>query len=219
METYYPVLRRAALFDGIDPADYPAMLRCLDARVRTYRAGQNVFTSGDSSWRPGIVLKGAVDVLRGDVWGNRNIIARIESGGMFGEAYAIACAGEIPVDALCADDADVLLFDWRGMLAPAPCAFHARLTQNMLGILARKNITLGDKVDVLSKRRVRDKVLAFLWPFAQNADGGAFDIPFSREEMADFLGVDRSALSAELGRMRDAELIEFTKNRFRLLAR
>lgn len=218
MKQYYSAIEKAALFAGIDGADYPAVLACLDGRVRPYHGGETVFLSGDPAGSVGVVLSGAVHILREDVSGNHIVVARMEPGDMFGEAYAFAKAGTLPVSALCVRDTEVLFLDFNRMLASGQpdCGFHALLVTNMLGILANKNILLNDRLEVLSRRRMRDKILAYLWPLAQHADGDYFEIPFNREELAGYLGVDRSALSAELGRMQNEGLIEFWKNRFRL---
>lgn len=213
-----PALGRAALFDGVDPADYDAVLACLSANIRRYGSGQAVLRAGERAGKVGIVLAGAVDIVRGDVFGNRAIVARMEPGDMFGEAYAFAGTAALPVSAVCAADSDVLLFDADRIAAPCAdgCGFHAVLIQNMLGILAQKNILLNDKLDILSRRRMRDKILTYLWRQRQQAGSDEFEIPFNREQMADYLGADRSALSAELSRMRREGLIDFHKNIFKI---
>lgn len=218
MEQYQAILMETELFAGIPQTEIPAALDCLGAHVRQYHSGQPVLQRGHAAGPVGIVLSGAVHVARIDYWGNRTIVARIEPGGMFGEAYAYAGVAELPVSVMCARRAEILWIDAARILpaVDSACAHHTALTANMLGILARKNVLLNNKLDVLSHRRMRGKILAFLQNYAAEDPSHPFEVPFNREEMADYLGVDRSALSAELSHMQAEGLVEFHKNQFRL---
>jgi CRP-like cAMP-binding protein len=214
------IVCRCPLFDGIAPAELEALLGCLCAREGRYAKGEFVFLAGDIPDRVGIVLSGAVHVVQEDYWGNRNILAQAEEGELFAESFACAEPVSMGVSVLAVEKAEVLLLDYRRIFTTcsSACVFHARLIRNMLRILARKNIGMLEKMQHLTRRTTRDKVLSYLSTQAKRHNAGEFAIPFSRQELADYLAVERSALSAELSRMRDDGLIRYKKNIFELLA-
>lgn len=174
--------------------------------------------AGDKLDALGLVLEGKVRVLQEDFWGNRAIVAQIEAGGLFAEAFCCAGLGNIPVSVLAADETRVLYLDYERVISrcPSACEFHSRLVKNMLGILARKNVTLTKKIKHVSGRRTRDKLISYLSAVAAEQGKPSFEIPFNRQELADYLAVERSAMSAELSKMRSERLVDYQKNRFTL---
>ena len=166
-----------------------------------------------------MVLAGSVRVVQEDYWGNRAILAVVEAGGLFGEAFVCARAETLPVSVVGHKEGSVLLIGRDRILpaAPAACGFHAALIANLMKILAEKNIALTRKMKHITKKTTREKVLSYLSECAVSSAGETFEIPFSRQELADYLSVERSALSATLGKMRDEGLLTFHKNRFRLM--
>ena len=167
----------------------------------------------------GIVLGGAVHVLREDFWGKRKIVARVEGGGLFGEAFACAGVEKLPISVIAAEDSEILFVNSVRIIktCPTSCTFHIRLIKNLTLLLAEKNIALIQKLECLTQPNTREKLLSYLSGQARLAGKSAFSIPFNREELADYLSVERSAMSAELSKMRDDGLVLYQKNHFELL--
>jgi CRP-like cAMP-binding protein len=206
------------LFEGIEPGELDALLNCLGAKRKNIERGEFVYRAGDAAHSVGVLLSGSVHVVQEDYWGNRSIVAHIEPGGLFAEAFASAQVTSLPVSVLAAENCAVLLIGYSRIITSCSnaCGFHARLVRNMMGILARNNVRLTRKIEHVTQRSTREKVLSFLSEQAIAA-GPEFDIPFNRQELADYLAVERSALSAELSRMSKAGLIRFNRNHFELL--
>lgn len=211
-------LALSPLFDRISESELDRMLGCLNASLKQYAKGNTIFFAGDPAVRVGVVLTGEAQVVRDDLFGNRTILANLAAGDLFGETFACAGVQVLPVGVLATSPCSVLLLDYRKIIrtCSSDCAFHSRLVENMMRILAQKNLLLSQKIEVLSARTTREKLLAYLSSQASRAGSSSFTIPFSRQALADYLCVDRSAMSAELGRMRDDGLLSFHKNRFEL---
>ncbi|MDR3051063.1 MAG: Crp/Fnr family transcriptional regulator [Oscillospiraceae bacterium] len=212
-------LLKCPLFAGIEASDLAAMLGCLSAVKRQYSKGSFVFSAGDAAAFVGIVLFGRVHILKEDFWGNRTILSEITPPQLFGEAFA--CAGEtaLPVSAMVVEDSEILMLDYRRMVATcsSACSFHTAFIKNMMLILAQRNRALVEKMEHITRRTTREKLLSYLSEQVKRQGTNAIDIPFDRQELADYLAVERSALSAELSKMRDAGLLRFHKNHFVLL--
>ena len=209
-------LARTQLFRGATPEEITPMLDCLGARVRAYEKGAYIYRMGDTPRAMGLVLKGAVRIESADAWGATAVFAHIEPGQMFAEAYA--CAPDVPmeVSAIAAQDCQVLLLDAQRVLGICPhaCERHTLLARNLLAIIARKNIGLSQRARHTAPKTIRGKALAYLSSQATLRGSRAFDIPFDRQQLADYLCVDRSALSAELSRMKRDNLIDVHKSHF-----
>lgn len=219
MEKYLDPLKNCPLFAEINGSELQTLLGCLSAVKKHYKKNEFIFMANDAATAVGIVLSGSVRILQEDFWGNRTILSHIESGGLFGEAFSCAQADRIPVSVLAAEKSDILLIDYRRIITTctSSCAFHTALIQNMLRILAEKNIMLTQKIEILTRHTTREKLLAYLSSQAIKAGSDSFQIPFNRQELADYLSVDRSAMSNELGKMRDDGIIKFDRSRFELL--
>ena len=199
------------LFRNISPADLASLLDCLDARERAYEKGAWLLRRGEWTDRLGLVLSGTVHILREDFWGSRSIVGLAGPGEIFAESYALA--GEpLEVSVLAASDARVLFL--RVETALTGCG---QLTRNLTALLAEKNLTLTRKMRHMARRTTREKLLSYLSAQALRSGGPEFDIPMDRQQLADYLAVDRSAMSAALGKLRDEGVLEFRKNHFRLL--
>lgn len=207
-----------SLFDDIDRQEMDQLLTCLSGRWESYKEGEIILMAGEKADRVGMVRFGSVLVLSDDFWGNRTILACVETGGLFGEAFSFGRVERLPVSVMASELTEVLFLDCERIvsLCPSDCAFHGRLIRNMLRILAEKNMGLVQKISHISKRNTKEKILSYLSEQAKRAGKASFTIPLDRQGMADFLAVDRSALSKELGRLRDEGRISFHKNRFRL---
>ncbi len=212
-----------SLFEGISPGETTALLECVGARERRYSRGETVIAEGDRVESIGIVAAGSVRVTRTDFEGNRMIIATFGPGSLFGESFACAGIPRSPVAVSAETDAVAVFLPFSRLLqtCETSCGFHRRLIENMIQMLARKNLALNARIEIAGLRSIREKVLAYVSSLARErgardpAKGSVtVELPFSRGELADFLCADRSALSRELGRMRDEGLIALEGRRF-----
>lgn len=219
MEKILSVLRRCPLFDAISDADLSGLLRCLNARVVFFARDAVVLGQGDAAQRIGVVLSGAVQIVRLDYFGHRSVLAHITPAQLFGEAFACAGVDALPVSAVAAQETQVLFLDSQRILnaCASPCAFHRQLIFNLMRILATKNLLLHQKIEITSRRTTRDKLLAYLLDQAQQQHSHAFDIPYDRQALADYLQVERSGLSAEISKLRSEGILACRRNHFVLL--
>jgi CRP-like cAMP-binding protein len=204
------------LFNNISANDLPSMLSCLGVKNKQYKKGNIVMHAEDNVDHVGIVLQGAVLIVKEDFAGNRSIVDRLGSYEVFAEALACAGIQKSPVTVVAAENSEIMWIQFRRIVNTCSinCMFHAKLIENMMKLLAVKNLQMNQKLEITSKRNIRDKITAYLIIQANEAGSFDFTIPLSRSELADYLYVDRSALSRELCKMRDEGLIEFNKNHF-----
>ena len=197
------------LFRGVPAEELPALLARASARTCAFQKGELLLRRGDVTRRLGLVLEGSVHIIREDFWGNRSIVGLAGPGEVFAESYALA--GEpLEVSVLAAAPGAALFLEADGLT-------DARLTANLLHLLARKNLMLTRKMRHMARRTTRDKLLSYLSAQELAAGSSEFDIPMDRQQLADYLAVDRSAMSAALGKLRDEGVLTFRKNHFRLL--
>ena len=203
------------LFRGINAPALDSMLHCIGAKKKQVQKGEIVLLAGDKPEHIGVVLAGQLHILREDYDGNRSLLAAVTPGEIFAEALCCAGVAESPVTVLADTDATILLLPYRRISRTCAnaCACHAQLIENLLRLVAGKNLLLQSRMEIISLKSVRAKVLCYLEAFVP-AQGHSITIPFNREEMADYLCVERSALSHELARMRREGLIEYRKNCF-----
>lgn len=207
------------LFAGIEPEEQKKLLRCMAAVQRSFGKGEYIFSAGENAGRIGLLLKGCVCVVKEDYWGNRSILTRLTAGELFGEAFACSGMEKLPVSVVSTEKSDVLLLNYARLMntCPTACACHTKMIRNLVRELAEKSVRLTEKMEHTLRRTTKEKLLSYLSAEAERAGSSSFSIPFNRQELADFLAVDRSAMSAELCRLRDEGVLEFCKNRFRLL--
>ena len=207
------------LFEGIDPKDRAAMLDCTGYHIGTYRKGDIVAFEAEKIRHIGIPLYGSVDMIKEDIWGNKTMLVRTHKGDLFGETFACGEDNESTVTFMVSEDAKILFMPFQRAMhsCTMACAFHNKLIMNMLRIIASKNRDLIRKADVISKRTIREKLLAYLSIYAQEQESRYFEIPLGRVELAEYLCVDRSAMTRELVKMRADGLIDYDKNCFRIL--
>ncbi len=219
MKKDFQNLSQVALFADISETELSSLFQCLSAQQKIYKKGEIIFAAGSAAELVGIVLSGQVQIVHDDYYGNRTIIAEIDSGQMFGEAYTCANTTALPFSVIAKLDSAILLIDYRKIITTCnqACVYHNKLVYNMLQIIVDKNLTLNQKIMVLSKRSSREKLLAFLSTQAQKANSSEFNISFTRQDLADFLSLDRSAMSHELSKLREEGILEFQKNHFKLL--
>lgn len=216
MKNYLPVIRSSPLFFGISEEELATMLACLGTREESFPKDAFLLRVGDTAESIGLVLEGSVLVIQEDVWGNRNILSKAGAGETFAAAYACAPAAALPVSVTAETPVTVMLLNVKRVLnvCPSACAYHSRIIRNLLGVLAEKNLRFGEKLTHMGQRTTRAKLMSYLSAEAQRRGKYEFDIPFSRQQLADYLAVERSGLSLELGKMRRAGLLDFHKSHF-----
>jgi CRP-like cAMP-binding protein len=193
------------------------MFGCLAAKTKAYKKDAVILLSGDSVNFVGLILSGTVKIIKEDAEGDGSIVAKLTASEMFGEVFACAGVSHSPVTVQAAEAAKILFIDYKKIITscPAACPFHTRLVENMLMLMAKKTLMLSRKIEILSRRTTREKLFAYF--DTRRGAAKKFTLPFNREELAAYLCVDRSAMSNELGKMRDEGLIKFQKNKFELL--
>ena len=218
MKDFLPMIRASRLFSGVSERELEAMLACLRPETKDYPKDAFVLRAGDTAEAVGLVLSGTILMLQEDVWGNRNILSKAGPGQIFAAAYACAPGSVLNVSVLAETPVTVLFLNVGRVLTlcPAACAHHSRIIRNLLGELAGKNLRLGEKLTHMGQRTTRAKIMSYLSAEAQRLGTYELDIPFSRQQLADYLGVERSGLSLELGKMKQDGLLEFHKNHFEL---
>lgn len=218
MDKYLSTVELCPLFTEIDPGDIQALLKCLTAKECLYAKNSFIFRADETADSVGIVLTGKVHIIQEDYWGKRTILTNHAKGDLFGEAFSCARISKLPVSVVAAEQSQILMIDYRKIVTTCStaCVFHSKLIRNMLKILAEKNILLTEKMKYITKRSTKDKLLTYLSDQALEANNKYFDIPFNRQELADYLSVDRSALSNELSKMKSEGILDFSRNHFQL---
>ena len=207
------------LFAGVDPEDRKTMLGCIGYHIGTFKKGDIVAFEEENIKHIGIIISGAVDMVKEDLWGNKTMLVRMRKDELFGETFACGSDNLSVVTFLVSEDARILFMPFDRVMhsCTMACVFHHRLIENMVAIIANKNRDLMRKVEVVSKRSIREKLLAYLSIQAQTQNSRYFEIPLGRVELAEYLCVDRSALTRELVKMKEDGLIDYDKNCFRIL--
>ncbi len=210
-------LTKIALMQGLNEQEISLILNCLQAKIKKYEKGETIFQEGEKIEEIGIIFSGTVTVQRNDYWGNRSIVALLGEMDVFGETFA--CLNQSSdVQVIAEESSEILFLQVNRVLTTcsSSCQFHNRLIRNLLGICAKKNYQMNVKVDILSQKTTREKLLTFLSRQAIRLGKQQFEIPFNRQQLADYLSVDRSAMTVELGKLKREGIIDFQKNVFTL---
>lgn len=219
MKKYLDVIIGSGLFAGVEGDEAEAMLDCLGARLLRCGKGGYFLRAGEKAESLGMLLEGSAYVVHESFWGNRHIVAKLGPGQLFAESFACTPGTVLNVGVLADTPAVALMLDVRRVLTTCPsgCTFHNRVIRNLLSVLAGKNLAFNEKLTHMGQRTTKQKILSYLSAEALRQGGPAFDISFGRQELADYLAVDRSALSNELSKLRDEGILTFHKNHFELL--
>lgn len=219
MEKYFEIIRKCPLFEGIEDKDLLGLMGCLGAKLMSFEKKYTIFTEGSRAKYLGIILSGSAQIIQLDYYGNRSILSVIEASELFGEAFACAELEAIPVSVVANEACDVLLIECERILhtCSKACGFHQKLIFNLMKDIATKAIMFQQKIEIVSKRSTREKLLAYLNIQSKKAGSRSFDIPFDRQELADYLEVERSGLSAEISKLRKEGILISNKNSFELL--
>lgn len=206
------------LFYGMTAGDITQLMQCLSAKTVMFDKSECILDYSEFSGAVGIVISGEAQTVSDDYWGNRTILMRHEKDDLFGENFACSQNEIFPVSVVAAKKTEVVLVSGSRiiMLCEKRCNAHVQMMKNMLGLVSGQNISLMRKLQYISRRSTREKLLAYLSGEEKRAGSSSFEIPFKREELAEFLSVDRSAMSKELSRMRDDGIIEYRTNHFTL---
>ncbi len=213
-------LSKTPLFDGIAGNETASLLHCLSYRIKKFDKNSFILRQGDVCEEAALVLSGSVHLITEDFWGNRTILSDISPGSVFAETFAFEGSKPLAVSALAVSDAEILFFSISKILTvcSSACTFHTRIIRNFVQVLALKNIMLNRKLFYLSFRSTREKLLSYLSDQAKSAKSGQFVIPFTRQELADFLCIDRSAMSSEISKLQKEGVLETHKNEFTLFS-
>lgn len=219
MKEFFPVLQKCTLFDGIDVADMDGLLACLGGKVMSAKKNTPIWSEGDPALYIGIVLTGAVQIVKDDIFGNRTILSQAGPSELFGESFAAGDISTLPVSILAVQDSQYLLIDCHRITVSCAnaCGFHSQMIHNLLRVMAQKNLQFSQKLEITAQRTTRDKLLSYLNAQAKHWGSRSFTIPFDRQALADYLGVERSAMSAQISKLRDDGVIACEKSHFTLL--
>ena len=214
----YLFLSNTILFQGTSPEEVKAMLGCLQAEQKTYQKGEMIYRMGDAVPAMGLVLSGSVSIENDDIWGNKSILDTASAGQVFAETYACVPSEPMMVSVVASEKTEVLFLNVNRILQTCSnsCSHHNKIIHNLLSVSARKNLNLSRRIFHTSAKSIRGRLLSYLSYQAMKNGSREFDIPFSRQQLADYLSVDRSALSNELSKMQKEGLLQADRSHFLL---
>ncbi|NLI61654.1 MAG: Crp/Fnr family transcriptional regulator [Clostridiales bacterium] len=212
------VLVKCPLFEGMDMDQLNSMLECIKPRVLKYNKDEFIALAGNDFKGVGIILSGEAIIVKENVAGNRVIISMIESGEIFGEMAAFSGKPKWPASVIAQQPCNVIFISSKTFVSQCEnlCVSHQLLIMNMLKILSQKALILNRKMEYLSIRSIRGKIIHYLLEQYKQNDKNMFTLPLNRNELADFLNIPRPSLSREMCRMRDEGLIDFYRSSIRI---
>ena len=221
MHKYLPVLRTCTFFTVLNDDEILSILHYVNASGISGLRGSYIFRTGDSTEVMGLVLSGSTLIIQEDLWGHRNILSRCSAGDFFGEPYAADPGAVLNISIVAEEDYEILFLNAKRLLLSCPiaCDHHNKLIRNLVSVLANRILILNDKITHVSKRTTREKLLSYLSLESARRSSLSFDISFDRQQLADFLCVERAAMSAELSKLQKEGLLKTNKNHFELLTK
>ena len=219
MRKFLDVLKKCPLFFDVTGDNIIKMLDCLKARTDIFDKNYTILSEGAPAKYIGIVLSGSVQITRTDYYGNRSILGNLCEGELFAEAFACMQMSSMPVSVIANERSEIMFIECNNILLTCQngCSFHQQLIYNLMKVLAAKTVMFQQKIEITSKRTTREKLLTYLTICAKNNNKNSFTIPFNRQELADYLEVDRSGLSAEISKLRKDGILECRRDYFKLL--
>jgi CRP-like cAMP-binding protein len=216
MTNYIDILKNTNLFVGINTEEIKEVLPCLQNRLHNISRGDYVFRTGDTIKNMYVILEGTIHIISEDFWGNKSILSEETKTSIFGESYACAGNQVSKVSAYATKDSKILSLDPEKILKTCTknCSFHTKLITNLVQILANKNEKLNEKITYMAERTTKRKLLSYFSDCSLESNSSSFTVPFNRQELADFLSVDRSAMSNELSKLHEEGIIDYNKNHF-----
>ena len=218
MEKYYNQIKNSPVFFGMNDEELKALLECFNARIKTYNEGEMIIRQGDIISNIYLVLEGNVNIEKDSYWGRRIIVTQLGPNENIALAFVASRNLEVSIDAIAANKTKLLLLSYSKCtsMCQNACTKHKILINNLFEILSKENINLLQKIENISQKTIRDKLLTYLSNESKRAKSNSFEIPFNRQDLADYLNIDRSAMSFELSKMQKDGLINFDKNKFSL---
>ena len=219
MQKYLPILRSCPFFNGMRDDEILSILHCVQASTVARPRGAYILRAGDTTEVMGLVLSGSVLILQEDLWGHRNILSKCTAGDFFGEPYAATSGAVLNVNAVAEDDCELLFLNVKRLLmsCPTACGHHQKLIRNLVSVLANRLLVFNDKITHVSKRSTREKLLSYLSSESVRQASLSFDIPFDRQQLADYLCVDRAAMSVELSKLQKEGILKTKRRHFELI--
>lgn len=216
----YSFLTNTILFRGTSSQEIEHMLNCFQSVVKEYKKDTYIYHSGDIIDSFGLILSGSANIEIDDIWGNKSILDHIECGQIFSETYAVAPGEPLLVNVVASENCKVLFLNVSRFLSTCSntCPYHNKIIHNLVTVIAQKNINLSRRIFYTSSKSIRGRLISYLSQQVKQNGSYQFTIPFNRQQLADYLGVDRSALSNELSKMKKEGILSFEKNTFRIIA-
>lgn len=212
------LLRESILFKGMSDIEQEQCLKALYADKKSYKKGEIILNAGDLTDRMGMILSGSVTIESNDIWGNCTILSHVGPGQFFAETYALLPDEVMLVDAVANEDSRILFIRIGNMFSNMQVTtWSQKLYRNLLLISSHKNLTLSGRSFHTAPKSARGRILAYLNSVSLQKHSTEFDIPFDRQQLADYLNLERTNMSKELTRMQKDGIIEFRKSHFRLL--
>lgn len=220
MEKFYAVMGKCPLFDNIKADDYKTLMSCINAHVKKFNADDYIFLAGSQISYVGIVLTGAVEIIKENLAGTRLIMDFLEPSSIFGEGIVCTKARIAPVSVRVKEDSQILFIPFERIIKTcgSACNFHFQLIQNMMMLLGEKNFKMNSKIELLMLKGMREKLAAYLINESQKNNSLSFDIVPNRNELAEYLNVSRTSMSRELSRMKEEGLLDYYQNSFKILS-
>ena len=218
LEKYLSILKNSPFFKGLTDNEILSILHCVSATVISKERDSYIFRAGDSTEVMGLVVSGCVLIIKEDIWGHRNILSKCHAGDFFGEPYAASQRAVLNISVVADEDCEIILLNVKRLLitCPTACEHHQKLIRNLVSVLANKILILNDKITHVGKRTTRDKLLSYLSAESIRQSSLSFDIPFDRQQLADYLCIDRAAMSTEISKLQKEGFIKTNRNHFEL---
>ncbi|WP_329381892.1 Crp/Fnr family transcriptional regulator [Anaerofustis butyriciformans] len=210
MDKYFDILLKCPLFKGVEKNQLKSMIKCLKGKIITVKKNENIFFEGELTQNFGIVLIGKIKIIRDDYYGNRSVLTILKESEMFAEVFAFAGLNTFPVSAVADKDSEIMLLNTDKVMTmcSASCHYHNLVIKNLLKEMAQKTLSLNKKIRYMSEKTTKNKLMLYLLDQAKQNNSCEFTIPFDRQALADYLGVERSAMSAEIGKLKKLGIID-----------
>lgn len=218
MKEYLQLLKKSPLFYGIREEELYTLIKCCGGEEAEFEPGEPLFRMGESLYRVVILLSGRVLVEQEDFWGKKRVLKTLKEGETFGAVYACSRTALLPVSLVAEEKSRALFLNYQRMITfcTLACSFHTRLIHNLLRLISEESVSQESRLEHISAGTTREKLLSYLSTAAIEQGGREFDLTVSRQELAEYLAVDRSAMSGELGKMKKEGILDFKKNHFEL---
>lgn len=219
MRDYLLQLRNSPIFTGMQEEEILHTLECQRPQILKYEKGDYIFREGEKLQKFGLILLGSVYIIKEDIWGNRTILAKMEEGQPFGESFAFMNKETLSFGVIASEKTVVAFLNVKNILGVCSkaCFSHTQLIHNLLQVMAEANQVLMKKIEHTSQKTTRNKLLSYLSDESKRQKSLKFEIPFNRQQLAEYLNVDRSAMSVELSKLRDEGILKFERNSFTIL--